>query len=51
VTHIPPLHTLVAFLVNTVWRSWHHITGEWGHVFVTSSCADPLLSGFNYIKF
>lgn len=38
-------------LISTVWRSWHHPTGEWGHAFVTHSCAAALFSGFNYIIF
>lgn len=38
VMHISPLHTLITSLVSTVWRSWHHPTGERGHVFVTYSC-------------
>lgn len=34
-------------LISTVWRSWHHPTGEWGHAFVTHSCAAALFNGFN----
>lgn len=34
-------------LISAVWRSWHRPTGEWGHAFVTHSCAAALFSGFN----
>lgn len=38
-------------LISTVWRSWHPPPGEWGHAFVTHSCAAALFNGFNYIIF